>query len=77
MANEFYVGDGSVCVCGRRGRRRGFFQFVIVPLMSNMPDALETPGKYQGNDLPPRKQEFKSFDPRRDAQNPVKITMRK
>lgn len=45
--------------------------------MSNMPDALETPGKYQGNDLPPRKQEFKSFDPRRDTQNPVKITVRK
>lgn len=42
-----------------------------------MPDALETPSKYQGNDLPPRKQEFKSFDPRRDTPNPVKITVRK
>jgi hypothetical protein len=27
----------------------------IVPAMSNMPEALETPSRYQGKTLPPRK----------------------
>jgi len=48
--------------------RNNIYTSHIVPLMSNMPDASETPSMYQGSVLPPREITVHILDPR--AANP-------